>query len=163
MKNLGKKGVTLVEVIAAITIVGIILTPLTSIFYMGYKNYFVENDRMTAQQSAKEVIDTIIGDLRLYENENTEVDTLTGKSLTIKDSDNFPGDEIVYLFDEVQKKVLRNETYLLENSDILVTDFTVRETKPLGYDSSLIKIDVTIKIGKSEEISLEGSYRRKYK
>jgi prepilin-type N-terminal cleavage/methylation domain-containing protein len=77
MKNLGKKGVTLVEVIAAITILGIILTPLTSIFYMGYKNYFVENDRMTAQQSAKEVIDTIIGDLRLYENENTEVDTLS--------------------------------------------------------------------------------------
>jgi hypothetical protein len=51
----------------------------------------------------------------------------------------------------------------LENSDILVTDFTVQETKPSGYDSSLIKINVTIKIGKSEEISLEGSYRRKYK
>lgn len=163
MKKLGKKGLTLVEVIASLVILGIIMTPLTSIFYMGYKNYFVENDRMIAQQTAKEVLGSIIDDLRAYENENTKVDTITGKTLTIKDSINFPGDEIVYTYDENQNMVFRNATPQLDNTAILITGFSVQESIPLGFDSQVIKINVTVKTGKSEEINLEGSYRRKYK
>lgn len=163
MKKLGKKGLTLVEVIASLAILGIIMTPLTSIFYMGYKNYFVENDRMTAQQTAKEVVGRIIDDLRAYENEYTEADTSSGKTLTIKDSVNFPEDTIVYTFEENQKMVFRNGTPLIDNPAVLITGFLVQETIPSGFDSYMIKISVTVKTGKSEEINLEGSYRRKYK
>ncbi|WP_010252566.1 type IV pilus modification PilV family protein [Acetivibrio cellulolyticus] len=163
MKKIGKKGTTLVEVIASLVIVGIILTPITSIFYMGYKNYFVENDRMTAQQAAKDVLEIITKDLRFYENKYTEVDAITGKSLIIKDGTNFPGDEIVYSFDEGQKMILRNNVALLEDNTILITNFSVQEIKLSDYDSSLIKISVTVKSGKSDEINMEGSYRRKYK
>ncbi|OPZ92969.1 MAG: hypothetical protein BWY74_01349 [Firmicutes bacterium ADurb.Bin419] len=163
MRKIGKKGVTLVEVIASLVILGIILTPITSIFYMGYKNYFVENDRMTAQQAAKEVLNRIIKDLRVYENEYTQVDEVTGKSLIIKDFINFPGDELVYSYEEDRKLVLRNDVALIDNDAIVITDFSVLETKPDGYDSSLIKISVSVRTGKSDEIHLEGSYRRKYK
>lgn len=163
MRIINRKGMTLVELIAAMTILGIILTPLTGIFYFGYRNYFIENDRMTAQQSAKEVLNKIIDDLRTYENAFTEIDTLTGKSLTIKDSVNFPEDEIVYLFDEEQKTVFKNGINILHNSDVFINDFSIQETKPLGYDSSLIKIVVTVQTGKSDEVSIEGSFRRKYR
>lgn len=163
MKKLGKKGLTLVEVITSLAILGIIMTPLTSIFYLGYRNYFVENDRMTAQQTAREVIGRIMDDLRAYENENTEVDLLTGRTLTIKDSVNFPEDLIVFTFDENERMVFRNGIPLIDNTAILITGFGVQETQPSGFDSHVIKITVTVKTGESEEIKLEGSYRRKYK
>ncbi len=163
MRKIGKKGMTLVEVIASLVILSIILTPITSIFYMGYKNYFVENDTMTSQQAAKEVLNRIIEDLRVYENEHTKVDDITAKALIIKDSINFPGDEIVYTFEEDRKLILRNGLNLLDNDAVVITDFSVLETKPDGYDSSIIKISVTVRTGKSDEIKIEGSYRRKYK
>jgi|GEM_PF-1896250 len=169
MKKLGNKGMTLVELIAAMTIMGIILTPITGIFYYGYSNYFVENDRMIAQQSAKEVVNKIINDLRVYENQFTEIDELEGRFLIIKDSVNFPeGEEIVYEYDEVQNMILRNGKNLLgeellDEIDVLVNDFYVKETKPEGYDSSIINIVVAVQKGKSDELSVEGVFRRKYK
>ena len=165
MRKNSKKGMTLVELIAAMTILGIILTPLTGIFYFGYRNYFVENDRMTVQQSAKEVINKIINDLRVHENQLTQIDA--GNSLKIKDSDYFPGNEIVYLFDEENKAILRNGISLIESSDIFITNFSIEEiessNEELVYDSKLIKIVVTVQKGKSDEISIEGVYRSKYK
>ena len=165
MRKISKKGMTLVELIAAMTILGIILTPLAGIFYFGYRNYFVENDRMTAQQSAKEVINKIINDLRVHENQFTHIDA--NNSLKIKDSDNFSGNEIVYLFDEEHKVILRNGINLLDSSDIFVTNFSAEEVEASEeeseYDSKLIKIVVTVQKGKSDETSIEGVYRRKYK
>lgn len=163
MRKIGKKGMTLVEVIASLVILSIILAPITSIFYMGYKNYFVEHDRMMSQQTGKEVLNSIIEDLRAFENEHTKVDDITAKALIIKDSINFPGDEIVYRYDEVEKTILRNGSNLIDDSEVDITDFSVLETKPEGYDSSIIKISVTVRTGKSDEIQLLGSYRRRYK
>lgn len=165
MKKIRNKGMTLVELIAAMTILGIILTPLTGIFYFGYRNYFVENDRMTAQQSAKEVINKIVNDLRVHENQFTQIGA--DNSLRIKDSDYFPENEIVYMFDEEHKAILRNGVSLIESNDIFILNFTIEEIQSsdeeLEYDSNLIKIAVTVQKGKSDEISIEGVYRSKYK
>lgn len=162
MRKIGKKGMTLVEVIASLVILSIILTPITSIFYMGYKSYFIENDRMKVQQAVKEVLNRIIEDLRVYENEHTKVDE-TGKSLIIKDLINFSGDGIVYLFEEDRKIILRNDVVLIDDSSVVITDFSVLEIKLDDYDSSIIKINIAARTEKSDEVRIEGSYRRKYK
>lgn len=156
MRKITRKGMTLVELIAAMTILGIILTPLTGIFYFGYRNYFVENDRMTAQQSAKEVVNIIINDLRAHENQFTQIDE--DNSLKMQDSDS----EIVYFFDEEHKAILRNGISIIESSDVLITNFSIKEIEQMEYDSNLIKIVVTAQKGKSDDISIEGVYRRKY-
>jgi prepilin-type N-terminal cleavage/methylation domain-containing protein len=156
MRKNTRKGMTLVELITAMTILGIILTPLTGIFYFGYRNYYVENDRMTAQQSAKEIVNIIINDLRAHENQFTQIDT--DNSLKMQDSDS----EIVYVYDEEHKTILRNGISLTEDRDVLITNFSIEEIEQMEYDSNLIKIVVTVQKGKSDDISIEGVYRRKF-
>lgn len=156
-----KRGMTLVELIVSMSIMGIILTPLASIFYFGYNNYFAEHDTMTAQQCAKEVLNSIIDDLRSYENQSTRIDILTN-SLIVRDSVDFPGNDIVYVYDEEQKTVLRNGNSLISDSETQVTNFSMKQVKPDDYDSSVIKIVITVCKGKGEEMTLEGNFRRKY-
>jgi prepilin-type N-terminal cleavage/methylation domain-containing protein len=51
-----KKGVTLVEVIAAVTIMAIILVPVSLVFITAYSNFIGQSDKVAAQQSAREVL-----------------------------------------------------------------------------------------------------------
>jgi prepilin-type N-terminal cleavage/methylation domain-containing protein len=74
MRGLGQKGTTLTELIVALAILGIILSPISLVLYLGYKDFYSENNNMNAQQNAKEVLDKILEDLRMYENEHTKVD-----------------------------------------------------------------------------------------
>lgn len=163
MGKLGNKGVTLTELMAALAILGIILVPISFVFYTGYNNYFIENDEMTAQQKAKEALEMIILDLRMYENEYTAVDSVA-KSLMIKDSTNFPGEEIVYIYQPDEKKIYKNGAALFDEVEAMeVTGFEVEEIKPSDYDSSLINISIAVKTGRSETINLSGTFRRKAK
>lgn len=51
-----EKGLTLVEVIAAITIMGIIMIPISLIFTTAYTNFTNESDKVAAQQAARAVL-----------------------------------------------------------------------------------------------------------
>lgn len=51
-----KKGMTLVEVIATVTIMAIIMIPISLIFSTAYSNFITESDKSTAQKSARAVL-----------------------------------------------------------------------------------------------------------
>lgn len=51
-----KKGMTLVEVVATVAILAIIMVPISLIFSTTYRNFNVESDKATAQESAREVL-----------------------------------------------------------------------------------------------------------
>lgn len=51
-----EKGLTLVEVIVAIAIMGIIMIPITLVFTTAYTNFTKESDKVAAQQAARDVL-----------------------------------------------------------------------------------------------------------
>ncbi|MFZ5989585.1 MAG: type II secretion system protein [Bacillota bacterium] len=164
MRRLGKKGATLTELMASLAILSIILAPISLVFYLGYKNFFFENDVMAAQQRAKEVLDMINSDLRMFENEYTEVDNITKSSVIIKDAVHFPGEELIYTYSPDQKKIFKNGIAVFnEDEEVEVTGFEIEEVKPSDYDSSLININITVKVGKSDMVNLQSGFRRKAK
>jgi prepilin-type N-terminal cleavage/methylation domain-containing protein len=162
MQKLGQKGTTLVELIVSLAILSIILSPISLVIYLGYKDFYVESENMNAQQNAKEVLDKILEDLRMYENEHTKVDNSVVKTLIIKDNIHFPGDELIYTYLPDQKMVYRNSSPVLEGIETEVVDFGIEETI-LNYDTWVIDVDISIKVSKSDIIKLQTSYRTKVK
>jgi prepilin-type N-terminal cleavage/methylation domain-containing protein len=149
-----KKGLTLVEMLVALAIMGVLLVPVSMIFYSGYSNYYNENDDMISIQKSREVMDSIIEDLRMYENISTTVMD-EGSTLYIKEG-------MVFNYIPAKKMLYKNGAPLfMEQDQLIINDFHVEEIKPENYDSSLISISLKIKVGKGEEIVLENSYRRK--
>lgn len=51
-----EKGVTLVEVVVAIAIMGIIMIPISLVFTTAYTNFTKESDKVAAQQGARDVL-----------------------------------------------------------------------------------------------------------
>jgi prepilin-type N-terminal cleavage/methylation domain-containing protein len=149
-----KKGLTLVEMLVALAIMGVLLVPVSMIFYSGYSNYYNENDDMISIQKSREVMDSIIEGLRMYENISTTVMD-EGSTLYIKEG-------LVFNYIPAKKMLYKNGTPLfMEQDPLIINDFHVEEIKPENYDSTLISISLRIKLGKGEEIVLENSYRRK--
>lgn len=52
----GKKGVTLVEVVVTVAILAIIIVPISLVFNTAYSSFIGETDKVTAQQSARELL-----------------------------------------------------------------------------------------------------------
>ncbi len=150
----GRKGLTLVEVMMSLTIMGIILVPISLTFYSGYSNYYYENDDMINIQKTREVMDNIISDLRMNESSFTEV-TDEGNTLFIKEG-------LFYTYSPGDKMIFKNGIPIFENAgDISINYFKFEETMPADYDSSLINVTLKMKVRRSEEITLQNSYRRK--
>jgi prepilin-type N-terminal cleavage/methylation domain-containing protein len=112
-----KKGVTLIEVIAAVAIMAIIIIPISLVFTTSYMNFIKESDKTEAQKSARAVLygkgfDSygVIGDLERSDAISSSItigdmiDSSSGHSITIIEySDN--GTKIVktttYYYDSV--------------------------------------------------------------
>lgn len=152
----GRKGLTLAEVLVVLAIMGVVLAPISMIFYTGYSNYYYENDDMISIQKSREVMDAIIEGLRMHDNISTTV-TDEGRTLYIKEG-------LVFNYIPVTKMLYKNGIPLfMEQDRVSINDFHVEEIKPESYDNSLITVELKIKAGNSEEIVLKNSYRRKIK
>ncbi|HEY5583137.1 MAG TPA: prepilin-type N-terminal cleavage/methylation domain-containing protein [Ruminiclostridium sp.] len=51
-----KKGLTLVEVVVTVAILAIIMIPISLVFTTAYASFIGESDKVTAQQSAREIL-----------------------------------------------------------------------------------------------------------
>lgn len=160
MRKKNIKGVTFVELLATISIIGIIIVPISSVFYIGFKNYFMENEKMTANEKANEILDKIIEDLRKHENIHTFVNEETNDAIYIKDNINYPLDTVIYNYLRDEKKLYRNDVYLQDDLTT-IENFYVEELQEETYDSSIINISLSVKF-KRVFSEVETSYRRKY-
>ena len=150
----GRKGLTLIELIVSLSIIGIILAPISLIFYSGYGNFYYENDDMINIEKSREVMDNMVTDLRMNES----------PSITVSDEGNtlFIKEDLVYTYSQDGKMLLKNGIPVLpEGEKASMSSFKVEEVKPSDYDSKLINITFTLKVGRSREITLQNSFRRK--
>ncbi|PAB58506.1 type II secretion system protein [Anaeromicrobium sediminis] len=76
------KGLTLVEVLVSIAILGIIITPLASLFVSSVRNNTNAQDRLIANQVAQRYMEQLIGKDTLSANVSSKVDTDTGMTVT---------------------------------------------------------------------------------
>lgn len=150
------KGMTLIELIVSLSIMGIILAPISLVFYSGYGNFYNENDDMINIDKSREVMDSIITDLRMNESPSVAVSD-EGNTLFIKE-------DLIYTYSPDEKMLLKNGIPVFPDEvNASMNHFKVEEVKHSDYDSSLINIAFTLKVGRSEEITLQNSFRRKIK
>lgn len=162
MKNSNIKGTTLVEVLATIIILAVVLAPISMLFLVGYRNYFLENEKMIANQNVIEVMENITRDLRENENRYITVDNISNHVLEIKPIGDFPpGEELIYEYIPAQQILNRNGVSIFKDSKIRVTHFYVSEFTDENYDTSLIDISITIEYGQEGSATLRTYYRRK--
>lgn len=157
-----RKGATLVELLISIAILGVVMVPISTVLYSGFSNYYVESDILIATQKAREVMDMIVEDIRMNDNPDISIED-SGKTLNIVKDDPVKED-IVYKLGTISgnQTLIRNaETVFKPEDNIILMDFSVQNEKPLGYDSHIIKITLGIKVGKSDTVMLQSSYRRK--
>lgn len=159
-----QKGVTLTELIVTITIMAIIITPISVVFIQGYSGFFTESDKMNAQQCAREVLYGrgvnsygIMGDLERCDNKLTSV---TGKCISIGDS---LDDMRVYsLADGVFSYNTSSSamTYFIDPK-VKIKDFQVNLSPPVEgtTDTTIASISITVVYGRSGEVTLSSSYR----
>lgn len=128
IKKMGKKGVSLVELMAAMVILSLIMTPISYMLYVSYNTFYQENDRMKALQQGNDAMELIINDLRKYENQYTSVD-VTNEILTIKDNVHYPGSAIEYSYNSGQQRIDKNGSTVFTGNDVVVVEsFTVTQT-----------------------------------
>lgn len=149
-----RKGLTLIELIVSLSIMGIILAPISLIFYSGYSNFYYENDDMINIEKSREIMDNIITDLRMNESPSIAVSD-EGNTLFIKE-------DLVYKYSPEGKMLFKNGIPVIpEGEKANMSRFKVEEVKPSDYDNKLINITFTLKVGRSREITLQNSFRRK--
>ncbi len=181
------KGLTLVEVIVTVAIMGIIIAPISLVFTTAYTNFNGESDKVAAQQGARDIlygkgIDSygnrsygIMGDL--------ERSSAKANNITIEDiiepnkgrSISMPG-TIIDKTSLKEKAVTKKYSYI---DGVLYYDNDTSNSNPVKYidqksstnkavivsdfsaekiDNKLITISVTVTCGDGE-ITLESSYR----
>ncbi len=168
-----EKGVTLTEVIGAVTILLILMVPLTFIFTTTYAKCVVEADKAAAQQVAREVLygdglnfNGIIGDLEKSNSKISEVvieDILPdGCSISIPSNKGIR--EYLYKPGSNGGVIKYNGTSINEKSssgkEINITDFTVQPIyKNDLNDNDQLRVQVRVSCGKSGIVEVESSYR----
>lgn len=172
-----EKGVTLTEVIGAVTILLMLMVPLTFIFTTTYSKCVVEADKVAAQQVAREILygdginfNGIIGDLEKSNakigTESSDVnidDTLPARcSISIPASDG----NRVYLYDSNVGRgvVLYNGKKINEKSsygkEINIVGFNLQKILKNDLDDNdQLRVQVRVSCDKSGNVEVESSYR----
>jgi prepilin-type N-terminal cleavage/methylation domain-containing protein len=158
-KRLLKRGVTLTELLTALTILSFIMAPISLMLYSGFNTYYSTSTTISAQEIAQVWMQNILQDLRTKASESTEVDTMDGNRLTIVPG---PTDPIIYHFNPDTNEFFRNSV-LINTSDpsIILTDFSVTTSQPEGYDSATIKISLEFHPESGNSQIVTGTYRLK--
>lgn len=168
MRLFSQKGMTLVELITTIAILGIICTPISMFLISMYKSAEMGNQYLNAENVSRQIISNIKTDLGMYEGEET---TVLAESLTIGPSKLGGADvyKVNYyrtgngLYRKLIENGLEHESQLILSSDtgsIRFKDITFSQKNDVIY------IDLTITYGvlageEGKDFSVSGSYRRK--
>ncbi|MDP4180212.1 MAG: type II secretion system protein [Bacillota bacterium] len=158
----GKKGSSLVELLVSLAILSVIMAPISMVLYSGFNTYYIENDVLMATQRAREEIDAIVEDIRSNDSQYLSIED-DGKTLNII-KNNPDKEDLVYKLsvDDGEKVLLKNDTPVFKPEDkIILLDFNAVQYRQADYDSSIVKVALSLKVGKSDPISIERSYRRK--
>ncbi|ACL76738.1 hypothetical protein [Ruminiclostridium cellulolyticum] len=163
-----EKGVTLTEVIGAVTILLMLMVPLTFIFTTTYSKCVVEADKAAAQQVAREVLygdginfNGIIGDL---EKSNSPISEVVTNGCSISIPSNTESRDYLYEPDANVGVIKYNGKRINDKSssgkEINVTDFTVQliYKKDLN-DNDQLRVQVRVSCGRSGIVEVESGYR----
>jgi Tfp pilus assembly protein PilE len=154
-----ENGMTVVELVLTLFILGIVMIPLSYLLNTSYIIYYEENDKMSCLTEVNDAMQMIIDDIRKNDEYRSTQSTIivSPSALTITTTP-----AITFEYDVPTKKILRSGVSIFSgNNQTEILAFSVNEKKPAGYDTGVIDITITAKCGKSENITLTNSYRRK--
>lgn len=155
----GEKGLTLVELIVTVAILGVIMVPISLMLYVGYQSSFNENELVTANEQARSAINMMMNDLRAYDFASSSYDEngvlikhVNNNQLVIKN-------DLVYSYDG-QGNIKKNGEIICQQ----VKNFSVSEYYD-GTNSNIVEISLAVQpryIGRpASPIELKESYWRR--
>lgn len=165
-----EKGVTLTEVIGAVTILMILMVPLSFIFTTTYDKCVAEADKVAARQVAREIMygdginfNGIIGDLEKSNSISSEV-IINDDGCSISIPSNKGSIEYLYDSEDSGGIIKYNGKRINDKSssgkEIKVTGFTLQKIlKNSLNDHDKLRIQVKVSCGKSGNVEVESSYR----
>ncbi len=165
-----EKGVTLTEVIGAVTILLILMVPLSFIFTTTYDKCVAEADKVAAQQVAREIMygdginfNGIIGDLEKSNSISSEV-IINDYGCSISIPSNKGSIEYLYDSEDSGGIIKYNGKRINDKSssgkEIKVTGFNLQKIlKNSLNDHDKLRIQVKVSCGKSGIVEVESSYR----
>ncbi|MGE5370393.1 MAG: PilW family protein [Solirubrobacterales bacterium] len=155
-----RKGMTLVELLVALAILGVVMIPISLMLQVGYRSAVEENLQVTALGQARTAMTMMMDDLRRYDFENRIYDPggalvkIAGPQQLIVKSD------LVYRFDASNGTLRRNGDVVCER----VKFFTVTESYD-GVSSNVIRVTLVVFAGKQNQtnkvVQLSESYWRR--
>jgi prepilin-type N-terminal cleavage/methylation domain-containing protein len=129
-----KKGITLVELVIALAILGIVLTIGYNLFLAGLKSYGRQIDNADNQARARQAIRQITREMRKAD------------QIDIIDENNIKIDESLYSFD-------KNSYTILKDGNVFVTGIRSFKTELVEADFR-IKIEITTLANGGKEVTL---------
>ncbi|NLA84684.1 MAG: prepilin-type N-terminal cleavage/methylation domain-containing protein [Clostridiales bacterium] len=129
-----KKGITLVELVIALAILGIVLTIGYNLFFAGIKSYGRQLDNADNQARARQVIRQLTREIRRAD------------QIDIIDENNIKIDESLYSFD-------KNSYTILKDGNVFVTGIRSFKTELVEADFR-IKIEITTLANGGKEVTL---------
>lgn len=155
----GERGMTLVELIVTLAIIGVIMLPISLMLYVGYQSSFTENEATIANEQARTAMDRMMNDLRKYDFDNSSYNEKGVLNKHVKDNQLIINDDLVYSYD--------NEGNLSRNDQVIcqqVSYFTAREYYD-GTSSNIIEITLAVQPKNISDpvkpIELKDSYWRR--
>lgn len=176
------KGLSLVEVIVTVAIIGIIMTPISLVFITSYTNFINESDKAAAEQFAREVLYGkgitsygVIGDLERSDAKPGDVKivggAITSSSIIIPctygikqyslDSDK---NMLIYSDASGSGDYFKGEKST-SGKEVKIIDFVAgikvkgSEINSIKTNAEIIEVSVTVETGKSGPVRLESCYR----
>ncbi|HHV60711.1 MAG TPA: hypothetical protein GXX49_10585 [Clostridiaceae bacterium] len=145
------KGISLTELMVTVTILIVVMTPVSLLFTSSYKNFFIEEDTVKAQEQARYAMETILTDLARHNSGNIQISP-EGELVIV------PG-SLVYEMDgnEIKKKNPSELSEIIICTD--VKDFKVKITSSLA--DPLVEIEIETQKGRGRKINLKNAYRIK--
>ena len=161
---MNKKGVTLIELIVVVAIVGIIATVTANIFIFGKKSFDKSEKKSSQQMDRRLAVQTISRELRYAD----DIDLFKDEKLIKPNSLNGNDKKYIY-FDEVSKKIMKKDgnkpayEFLIGNQEFEEIYFKVEDTEELDEKMRKKKvlelfIDMQEKLSENDEENDKDDY-----
>ncbi len=145
------KGITLIELLVTVTIIIVVMGPISFLLNHTYKSYYIERDTVSAQENARYAMDLILADLKRYNNSNISIDA--GGGLVI-----VPGSLI---YQRNGNTIIRKNPSELSEVVICEDVYSFKADINSSLDDSIVELEIEIKKNRGRKVSLQNAYRIK--
>lgn len=156
-----KKGITLIEVVLTVALIGIVIPVVFSVFSIGTTSYNYSTNRGFSQQSVRAISDLLTKELRYISRLTDDFETATGyvkfNSLSVDNTGSIPRlirttyeyNDVTETVEEVDEDILEGDwkSIRIENPGANMINVIVTQSEGSGAGEATFVLPLTIELG----------------